>query len=102
MMLHRSLALALAALLSALAAADTRAAVTLPSIIGDSMVLQRDREVPIWGWDDPGTAVKVKLGDKELSAKADGEGRWLVKFPAMKAGGPLTMTITGTDTKTVK
>jgi sialate O-acetylesterase len=102
MMLRRSLAIALAALLSAALAADTRAAVTLPSIIGDSMVLQRDREVPIWGWDDPGTTVKVKLGDTELSAKADGDGRWLVKFPAMKAGGPLTMTITGTDTKTVK
>ena len=102
MMLRRSLAIALAALFSALVAADSRAAVTLPSIIGDSMVLQRDREVPIWGWDEPGTTVKVKLGDKELSAKADGEGRWLVKFPAMKAGGPLTMKITGTDTKEIK
>lgn len=102
MLLRRTLAMPLAALLSALVAADSRAAVTLPSVIGDSMVLQRDREVPIWGWDEPGTTVKVKLGDKEVSTRADADGRWVVTFPALKAGGPLTMTITGTDTREVK
>lgn len=101
MMLRCTLAVAAAVCLFA-AASGLHAAVTLPSVIGDSMVLQRDREVPIWGWDDPGTTVTVKLGDAEVSAKADGEGRWLVNLPAMKAGGPHTLTITGTDTKTVK
>jgi sialate O-acetylesterase len=101
MMFRRALALAAAALMFA-PASELQAEITLPSIIGDSMVLQRDREVPIWGWDAPGTTVTVKMGDAEVSAKADGEGRWLVNLPAMPAGGPHALTITGTDTKTIK
>jgi sialate O-acetylesterase len=78
------------------------AAVKLPSIIGDNMVLQRDREVPVWGWDDPGTNVTVSLGEAQVSARADEQGRWLVHLPSMKAGGPHTLTIQGTDKKTIE
>jgi sialate O-acetylesterase len=78
------------------------AAVKLPSIIGDNMVLQRDREVPIWGWDEPGTTVTVSMGGATVSAKADDEGRWLVHLPAMKAGGPHTLTVAGTDSRKVE
>ena len=35
------------------------AAVKLPAIIGDHMVLQRDQPFPIWGWDDANTEVTV-------------------------------------------
>jgi sialate O-acetylesterase len=78
------------------------AAVKLPSIIGDNMVLQRDRAVPVWGWDDAGTKVTVILGEAKATATADANGRWAVELPAMKAGGPHTMTIEGTDTVTLK
>ncbi|MCL4204909.1 MAG: 9-O-acetylesterase [Pirellulaceae bacterium] len=78
------------------------AAVKLPSIIGDNMVLQRDRAVPVWGWDDAGAKVTVTLGEAKATATADSNGRWAVELPAMKAGGPHTMTIEGTDTVTLK
>jgi len=88
-------------LLAALATA-AQAEVKLPSIIGDHMVLQRGREVPVWGWDDPGTNVTVSINGASASAKADGEGRWLVNLPAMRAGGPHTLTVAGSSTRTVE
>ncbi len=95
------LALLLTAVVS-LASSSLWAAIKLPSVIGNSMVLQRDRAAPIWGWDDPGTKVTVTLGDAKATAEADADGKWIVELPAMKAGGPLTMTIEGTDKVTVE
>lgn len=77
------------------------AAVKLPSVIGDNMVLQRGEAVPIWGWDDPGTKVTVTLGETKVTATACEKGKWSVRLPAMKEGGPHTMTVTGTNTVTV-
>jgi sialate O-acetylesterase len=82
-------------------AASTSAAVKLPSVIGDNMVLQRGEAVPIWGWDDPGTQVTVTLGDSKLTGQADDQGKWCVQLPAMTAGGPHTMTVAGTTRVTV-
>lgn len=36
----------------------------LPKLINDHMILQRDIEVPIWGYADTGEAVTVKLDGK--------------------------------------
>lgn len=74
----------------------------LPNIFTDHMVLQREQENRVWGWDDPGTQVTVTLGEHSASAKANGEGRWEVKLPAHKVGGPHQMTIQGTSKKTIK
>jgi sialate O-acetylesterase len=95
MTLHRTLGFL--ALLLCLAAAPVSADVKLPSIIGDAMVLQRDQPLPIWGWDTPGTQVTVTLGQNKASAKADESGKWMVRMPAMKAGGPHEMTVAGSS-----
>jgi len=79
-----------------------QAAIKLPAIVGDHMVLQRDREVPIWGWDDPNTEVKVSLGASKATAKAGADGKWLVKLAALPAGGPHVLTIEGTNKVEVK
>ncbi len=78
------------------------AEIKLPSIIGDQMVLQRDRAVPVWGWDDAGAEVTVTMGQATATAKAGSDGRWVVELPAMAAGGPHTMTIQGTNTVTLE
>jgi sialate O-acetylesterase len=80
-----------------LAAGYVSAEVKLPSVIGENMVLQRDQPLPIWGWDTPGTEVTVSMGQAQASAKADASGKWMVRLPAMKAGGPLEMTIAGSN-----
>jgi sialate O-acetylesterase len=92
--------LALAALVS-LVSVSLEAAIKLPSIIGSNMVLQRDETAPIWGWDDAGAKITVVIGSANVTATADASGKWHVQLPAMPAGGPLTMTITGTDSVTL-
>ena len=92
---RRAMAVVAAAVLCGLAAAPAMADVRLPRVIGSHMVLQREMEVPVWGWAEPGETVTVTLGEGVAKATADGQGDWMVKLPAMKAGGPHTMTVKG-------
>jgi len=59
------------------------------------MILQRNQEIRIWGWADSGEKITVGFNDLERKGRADQEGRWIIKFPAMKAGGPHDMYIQG-------
>ncbi|HAU39151.1 MAG TPA: 9-O-acetylesterase [Phycisphaerales bacterium] len=78
-------------------------ALRLPAVLGDNMVLQSGRDVPVWGWAAPGAKVAVKLESASAEATADKDGRWMTKLPALKAGGPFEMTVTaGTESLTVK
>jgi sialate O-acetylesterase len=54
----------------------------------DHMVLQRELPAPVWGWTTPGGEIKVSLGDKTATARADNTGRWQVKLGPFQAGGP--------------
>jgi sialate O-acetylesterase len=79
-----------------------RADVRLPALIGDNMVLQRDRSNRIWGMADPGEHVTVDLLHQPLVTVADERGRWQVFTQPMKAGGPYELTITGKNTLVFK
>lgn len=72
-----------------------RGQVSLPALLRDSMVLQRDSEIRIWGWASPGERVKVRFNGSRSSATANREGEWMVSLPPMKAGGPYSMEING-------
>src|SRR5690606_30400879 len=37
-------------------------------------------QAPVWGWAEPGEAVKVTLGDKSVETKAGDDGKWMVKI----------------------
>lgn len=62
---------------------EIRADVKLPAVIDSHMVIQRGMPVQIWGWADVGESVTVTLGSDSANAKADKDGRWSVKLPAM-------------------
>ena len=79
-------------------AAPAVADVKLPAIIGNNMVLQQDMKVPIWGWAEAGETVTVTLGDQKVAAKAGADGKWMVRLAALKAGGPVEMTVAGKNT----
>jgi sialate O-acetylesterase len=85
MIFRKSLVCVSVAVVFAGLAASARADVKLASIFGDSMVLQRDLLVPVWGWADPGEEVTVAFGGQSRKATADKEGRWQVKLDEMKA-----------------
>ncbi len=71
----------------------------LPTVIGDNMVLQRERPLPVWGWESPGTSVSVSLGNSRATTTAGADGRWRVELPAQAAGGPHTLTIAASTTR---
>ncbi|RYY71803.1 MAG: sialate O-acetylesterase, partial [Chitinophagaceae bacterium] len=71
------------------------AQVRLPALVKDSMILQRDHAVNIWGWASPKERITIQFQQKKYRTTTGADGRWWVKFPPMKAGGPYTMDITG-------
>ncbi|XWW48271.1 sialate O-acetylesterase [Fibrella sp. USSR17] len=60
----------------------------------DNVVLQRQKPIPVWGWAKPSEAVKVTLAGQTQQAKADANGKWLVRFSPLEAGGPHTLAAT--------
>ena len=81
--------------------APAAAAGTLPSLFSDHMVVQRNMEVPIWGTDTANQSITVKLGTQQATAATGSDGKWTVRVPAQDAGGPFSMTVTGSSTVTV-
>ncbi len=64
------------------------------SYFADHMVLQRNREVPLWGPASEGETITVKFAGQTLSTVAKG-GTWSIALQPMKANAePQTMTIT--------
>jgi len=86
--------------LSLLAAAPSAAFadVTLPKVLGDNMVLQRERPVAIWGAAAPGDAITVKFAGQEKHALPDATGHWQVALDPLKASAtPQDLTITAAN-----
>jgi sialate O-acetylesterase len=71
----------------------SNAQVRLPRLIRDSMILQRDVKIKIWGWASAGEKLTIKFNGKKLKATADKDGKWLAWLSPMKAGGPYAMNI---------
>ncbi|MDP4228766.1 MAG: sialate O-acetylesterase, partial [Bacteroidota bacterium] len=74
---------------------QVRANISLPAIVGDGMVLQRNETVKVWGWAQPGEKVTVNFLKKKYKTVTGKDGKWMVKLNPMKAGGPYTMVIKG-------
>lgn len=93
--MKRHLAANLLALSALLACGSLQADVTLPSIVGDGMILQRGERIKVWGWADPGEQVTVSFRGQERAATANDEGAWQVELDPLQAGGPDAMEIAG-------
>jgi sialate O-acetylesterase len=89
-------------LFTLLVATPVFANVRVPALIGDNMVLQRDRKIRIWGWADPNERVTVAIGKDQTSAVTDSSGRWQALVGPLKTGDPLELKITGNNTLTFK
>jgi sialate O-acetylesterase len=73
--------------------------ITLPGIIGNNMVLQRNATVPIWGWAEPGEEIKLmgNWDDNVVCLKADESGKWIGYLTTSHAGGPHELRIDGSN-----
>ena len=61
-----------------LAARPVVAALELGAPFADGAVLQRDRDVPVWGWAEAGREVVVSFAGEKVSALAGPDGGWQV------------------------
>ena len=73
------------------------ARVTMPSVLADGMVLQRDQPLRIWGMAAPAESVTVRFQSASAGTTADRLGRWQVMLPAFPAGGPFTLEVEGAN-----
>lgn len=89
--------MALAAL-GGLWAQPALAEVRMPKVFGSHMVLQQQVPLVFWGWAGPGEVVTVQVGEGKAEARANDKGEWKATLPAMKAGGPYTVTVKGSST----
>jgi sialate O-acetylesterase len=108
--MRKFLTTALVAALVCLSGQAARADVKAHALFTDGMVLQHQEDaskgVPVWGTGDAGEDVKVELAETGKGStavgKVDKDGKWMVKLPTPKAGGPFTMTIKGKNELTIK
>jgi sialate O-acetylesterase len=80
----------------------THAQIRLPMLVRDSMIVQRDTKLKIWGWATKDEKVTVKFNGKSYKTTTGADGKWLVTLNPVKAGGPYTMEISGTNTITLR
>ena len=75
---------------------NASAAIKLPALFCDNMVLQQQSDVNIWGTADAGKTVTITASwDKKakFSAKAGDDGKWKIAVKTPQAGGPYSVTI---------
>lgn len=94
----RGAVLAALALLPLVALAD----VSLPKLISDGVVFQRDRPIRLWGEADPGEKIEVHLAGRAGHATTALDRRWSLELDAMPAGGPYLLAVRGNNRLEVK
>ena len=73
--------------------------VTLNSLFSNHMVIQRDADVPVWGWADPNEKVEVFTSwGEQVSVTTGADGTWRVDIKTPQAGGPHKITVSGKNT----
>ena len=86
--------------LSFVFSAQVLAQVRLASMFSDNMVLQRQKEIPVWGWAEAGEKISVEFAGRSGKTVADAKGKWMVRLEPVEAGGPFEMTVRGNNTVT--
>lgn len=79
--------------------------ITLPSVISDHMVLQRNSEVTLWGWGKALEPLTIKLSwdtSFKYSVKLNKLGQWKLKVKTNDAAGPHSIRFEGYNTIEVK
>lgn len=71
-------------------------AIKLGSLFCDNMVLQREMELPVWGWSTPGASITVEFAGQKVTTEVGKDGnpsspkgcavaRWTLKLKPLKA-----------------
>lgn len=72
------------------------------NIFSDNMVLQRDKNIAVWGLGNNGSTVTVTLAGNTVQTAVE-DGKWSAVLPPMSAGGEYEMSVTdGANTFTYR
>ena len=83
-------------------AAKPAPAIELGAPFADNAILQRDMDLPVWGWSKPGTTVTVEFAGQRETAKAGADGRWMLKLKPLKASAaPAEMVVSDSEGRRV-
>ena len=85
--LSRCLAIGFIALVPSL-----EAAVQLPPVFGNSMVLQQNKPLPIWGTAAAGEKITVEFAGQTKTAIAATDGKWMLKLDPITRRASLSRT----------
>lgn len=76
--------------------------VRMPLIFSDGMVLQRNKQIPVWGFADANESVEIHFNKQIKKTQADKNGNWTMNLNAEKAGGPFELIVIGKNKVTIK
>lgn len=65
----------------------------LASLFQNHAILQRNQPLAVWGWAEPGALLCISLGGHVAVTQAGASGDFLVRMPALPAGGPHTLSV---------
>lgn len=65
----------------------------LPAIFTDSLVLQQNMGIPVWGISCGNCELKIAFNGFTKATFANKNGAWKIILPATKAGGPFTLKV---------
>ncbi len=71
-------------------------------IFSDGAVLQRNKDIRIWGFADKGSAIKIEFAQSTFECVADETGRFEILCPSMDKGGPYTLVAVSDSGQSVK
>lgn len=74
-----------------------QAAIRMPSFFSDGMVLQRNIQLPVWGWAAPGEQINLVFNKKNYTTQTGLDGKWKLFLNKESEGGPFIMTIQGSN-----
>ncbi|MET0462420.1 MAG: sialate O-acetylesterase [Chitinophagaceae bacterium] len=74
----------------------------MPAIFSDSMMLQRDAPIRIWGSANPGEKVTAVFHQQRKTVTADDKGKWMMMLLPEMAGGPYDLSVRATNSLVFK
>jgi sialate O-acetylesterase len=84
------------------AAINSNAQLSLPKILGNNMVLQRNQQVPVWGSAKAGDDVIITFNKQTKKTIADYKGNWKIMLDAMQASSKPSTLVVKTTTETIE
>ena len=87
-------------LVAVMAVMGIEAKITMGTPFVNGMVLQRGRNVPVWGWADPDAEITVVFAGRKITTQTGADGKWRVDLAPMEASKESRdMTIYARDSK---